>query len=205
MPTVRIPLAGSFNQRTIDGERTLAAAQDQRFLNCSFNVVQNPITGKATVYVEKRPGWKSDAIVEASAVSTGLIKTDSLSQIISAFGATNSTIYDGQVSVGAITGRALYFSETVISGTSYVLIKSSDGTGWYYADDAKDLTAYTGNTNTNTTVDNISPDTTGMYSGQAISGTDIPAGTRILTVDSSSAITLNAAATGTTVGVTLTK
>src|SRR3990167_3925429 len=168
MPTVRIPLAGSFNQRTIDGERTLAAAQDQRFLNCSFNVVQNPITGKATVYVEKRPGWKTDSIVEASAVSTGLIKTDSLSQFISAFGATNSTIYDGQVSVGAITGRALYFSETVISGASHVLIKSSDGTGWYYADDAKDQTAYVGDTHSGTAIIDSLDTTAGMYIGQVL-------------------------------------
>lgn len=205
MTTVRIPLVGSFNQRTIDGERVLDVSQDQRFLNCVFSVVQNPVTGKATVYVEKRPGWKVDAIVASSNVSTGLIKTDALSQFISAFGATNSTIYDGQVSVGAITGRALYFNETVISGTSYVLIKSSDGTGWYYAEDAKDQTAYTGDTHNGTAIiDNIAS-TAGMYIGQAISGTGVAAGARILTVDSGTQITLTGNSTVDDTGVTITK
>lgn len=205
MPTARIPLVGSFNQRTIDGERVLDASQDQRFLNCSFNVVQNPITQKATIYVEKRPGWKVDAIVAANNISTGLIKTDSLSQIISAFGDTNSTIYDGQVSVGTITGRALYFSETFISGTGFVLIKSSDGTGWYYADDAKDQTAYVGDVHNGTAVIDSLDTTVGMYVGQAISGTDIAAGARILTVDSASQITLNANSTGDGTDTAITK
>jgi len=174
-------------------------------LNCSFCVVQNPVTGKATVYVEKRPGWKVDSIVEGGSISTGIIKTDFLSQSISAFGATNSTIYDGQVDVGTITGRALYFSETVISGTGYVLIKSSDGTGWYYADDAKDQTAYTGDTHNGTAIiDNI-PSTTGMYIGQAITGTGIGASARILTVDSGTQVTLNVNSTVDDTGVALTK
>lgn len=204
MPVARIPLVGSFNQRTIDGHGVLASNTDQRFLNCVFTVVQNPVTGGQKIYVEKRPGWEVESIVAANNVCTGLIKTDSIGSVVSAFGSTNSTIYDGQISVGAITGRALYFSETLISSVGYVLIKSSDGTGWYYPSDARSQLTYTGDTHTNTTVDNIAS-TAGMYAGQAISGTDIPANTRIASVDSSSAITLTQAATGTTAGVTLTK
>ena len=189
MPTVRFPLVGTFNQRTIDGERVLDAAQDQRFLNCCFNVVQNHVTGKATVYVEKRPGWKVDAIVADSNVSTGLIKTDALSQVVSAFGATNSTIYDGQVSVGTITGRALYLSETVVSGISHILIKSSDGTGWYYPEDSRNVTAYTADGNNSTTISDIkiagANSTAGLYPGQKLTAaTNIVAGTRIVSVNS---------------------
>jgi hypothetical protein len=204
MPVARIPLVGSFNPRTIDGHAALEAAQDQRFLNCTFSVVQNPVTGKATVYAEKRPGWGVYSTVEASSVSTGLIKTDAMGSAISAFGDTNSTIYDGTVDVGTITGRALYFSETLISAVGYVLIRSSDGTGWYYPADAKDQTSYEGDTNSNTTIDNIA-DTAGMYEGQLVTGTDIPADTRIASVDSSAQITITQAATGTTAGVTITK
>jgi hypothetical protein len=205
MPVARIPLAGSFNQRTIDGHGALEADQDQRFLNCAFSVIENPITGSRKIYVEKRPGWRVESIVAANNVSTGLIKTDSFGSAVTAFGATNSTIYDGQVSVGAITGRAMYFTETLLSNVGYVLIKSSDGTGWYYTSDAKSQTSYTGDTtNTSAIVTNIAS-TSGMYSGQAISGAGIPAGTRILTVDSSTQITLNANATATAAGVTLTK
>jgi hypothetical protein len=204
MPIARIPLAGAFNPRTVDGSATLTASQDQRFLNCVFTAGQNAATGRPVVYVEKRPGWTVESIVAANNVSTGLIKTDSFNSVISAFGSTNSTIYDGQVSVGAITGRAMYFTETLISSVGYVLIKSSDGTGWYYTSDAKSQTSYTGDTHTNTTVDNIAS-TAGMYSGQAISGSGIQAGTRIASVDSSSQITLDTAATATAAGVTLTK
>ena len=132
MPTERIPLVGAHNQRTIDAQSQLEASTDQQFMNCVFGVVRNPITGKSTVYVEKRPGWGVKSLVEAGSLSTGLIHSDALGTTISAFGTTNSTIYDGVTSVGAITGRALHFTETIISGTAYILIKSSDGTGWYY-------------------------------------------------------------------------
>lgn len=205
MPVARIPLVGSFNQRTIDAAASLSAGLDQRFLNCVFSVVRNPVTGRNTVYVEKRPGWGAESTVSAGNVSTALIKTDSFTSVISAFGSTDSTIYDGGNSVGAITGRALYMTELLISSVGYVLIKSSDGTGWYYTSDARAQTSYTGDTTNGSAVVTSIASTAGMYSGQAISGTGIPAGTRILTVDSSTQITLNANATATNAGVTLTK
>jgi hypothetical protein len=204
MPTVRIPLVGVANQRGIDAQAAIVAGDDQRFVNCVFSVVKDPITGSGKAYVERRPGWGMASLVASGSVSTGLIRTDSIGSVVSAFGDTNSTIYDSTTSVGAITGRALYFSETIISGTGYVLIRSSDGTGWYYAEDAKAQTSYTGDTHTNTTIDGIAS-TVGMYSGQAISGSGIQAGTRILTVDSATAITTDTATTATAAGVTITK
>jgi hypothetical protein len=204
MPVARFPLVGSFNQRTIDAATAFNASQDQRFLNCVFSVVTNPVTQKQTVYVEKRPGWGVDSTVSSGNVATSLIKTDSFGSVVSAFGSTNSTIFDGTVSVGTITGRSLYMLETMLSSTGYVLIKSSDGTGWYYTSDAKTTLTYTGDTHSNTTVDNIAS-TAGMYSGQLISGSGITVGTRILSVTSATAIVLNAAATATAAGVTLTK
>ncbi len=204
MPTLRLPLAGSFNQRGIDGSSILSLSEDQRFLNCAFDVVTNPVTGSKTVYCEKRPGWIQDSIVSAGNVSTGLIRTDSNNSVVSAFGATNSTIYEGSVSVGTITGTADHFTETLISGIGYVLIRSSDGTGWYYPSDAKAQTSYTGDTHTNTTIDNIAS-TAGMYPGQEISGTNIVSGTRIASITSATAIVVDTATTGTSAGVTITK
>lgn len=204
MPTVRIPLVGTFNQRGLDGNGTLTLAEDQRFLNCTFNIVQNPVTGKATVYVEKRPGWGQDSVVSAGNASTGMIKPQAFNATLSAFGATNSTIYLGTISVGTITGRALHFTETVISSTAHVMIKSSDGTGWYFPADAANQTAYTGDTHTNTVIDNIAS-TTGMYIGQALSGTGLQAGTRITAITSSTAITVTPATTATNAAVALTK
>lgn len=204
MASVTIPLVGSYNQRGLDGNLALTQSQDQRFLNCTFNVVQNPVTGKSELYLEKRPGWGQNLLVAAGSPSTGLIKPLKMNATISAFGATNSTIYYGTTSVGVITGLAIHFKETIVSTLTHVMIRSSDGTGWYYVDGAKDQTSYTGDTHTNTTIDNIAS-TAGMYIGQKISGTNIVAGTRIATITSSTAITVDTATTGTTAAVTITK
>ncbi len=204
MPTIRIPLVGSFNQREIDGDAQLSDAHDQRFLNCIFHAVKNPITEKITLYVEKRPGWGQENVVGGSNASTGLINPLSFNATLTAFGDTNSTIYLGQTSVGTITGRALYFKETLIGSTGHVMIRSSDGTGWYFPSGAEDQTSYTGDTHTNTVIDGIAS-TTGMYIGQKLSGTGIVAGTRIATITSGTAITVDTATTATNAGVTITK
>lgn len=189
MATVRIPLVGSFNQRGVAGTSALTSSQDQRFLNCIFDLVHNPITGKNTIYVCKRPGWGVDSIVAAGEASTALIKPQSFNTTLTAFGNTNSTIYWGPTSVGAITGRALHMTETTVSGVNYVMIKSSDGTGWYYANGAKDTTAYTADGNNSTTITDIKVagvnSTAGLYPGQLLTASaNIVAGTRIVSVNS---------------------
>ena len=73
MPTVRIPLVGSFNQRGVDADAALSSSQDQRFKNCVFSVAQNPVTGKMSVYVEKRPGWVIDSLVSSDTSVSGTI------------------------------------------------------------------------------------------------------------------------------------
>lgn len=188
MPKVRIPLVGSFNQRGMDADATLALAEDQRFKNCVFNVVKNPVTGKASVYAEKRPGWVQDSLVAAGSPSTGMIVPQSFSANISAFGDTNSTIYFGTTSTGAITGRAVSFGETILNSVSYITIKSSDGTGWYYAEGAHIVTAYTADGNNSVNITDIkiggANSTAGLYPGQLLAAaTNIVAGTRIVSVD----------------------
>ena len=205
MATIRIPLVGSFNQRGLDGNATLTLDIDQRFLNCTFDLVHNPITKKTTVYVAKRLGWESEAIVAVGSASTGLIKPQSFSSTVTAFGETNSTLYLGTISIGTITGRALHFTETVISNVTYVMVRSSDGTGWYYPDGAKDDLTYIGDTHNGTAVIDSLDNTTGVYIGQAWSGTGIAAGARVLTVDSSSQVTLNANSSADGTDITFTK
>lgn len=62
----------------------------------------------------------------------------------------------------------------------------------------------TGNTTSGSAVVSGMSNTTSLYAGAVLSGTGIGTGTRILTVDSSSQITLNQAASATNTGVTLT-
>ena len=64
------------------------------------------------------------------------------------------------------------------------------------------FTDATCDTNTNTTVN--MDDTSSVKAGMKISGTDIPASTTVVSVDSGTAITISQAATGTSVNVTLT-
>jgi hypothetical protein len=205
MPVARIPLVGSFNQRTIDAATALTT-EDQRFLNCTFSVVNNQATGKRTVYAEKRPGWGVDSTVSSGIASTGLIQPQAFSSPFSAFGTTNSAVYVGSVNVGTITGRALHFTETLIAASSYVLLKSSDGTGWYYPNGAKDITAYTGHTSSGTTTVSTLSSVSGLYPGQLVTGNTIGASARISTVTAStSSVTLTVASTSTSTATALTK
>ena len=206
MPTATLPLVGSFNTRGIDGSAALVLNEDQRFLNVTLNVVQNPVTGKAVVYAEKRPGWGVDSMVSTGIASTGLIKPQAFNAPLSAFGETNSNVYVGTVNVGVITGRALHLTETLISASSYVALKSSDGTGWYYPDGAKDTLTYTGDTISGDLRVTTTAILSGVYSGQLITGGQMGAGARVTSVNqATSTIGLNVAATATSTGAIITK
>lgn len=202
MKSLTIPLAGSYNQRGIDDNSVIEAGQDQRFLNCAFSLVKNPITQSAEFYVEKRQGWGVDSVVSAGNSSTGLIKPLSFNGTISAFGDTNSTIFFGSTSVGTITGRAIHFTEVEISGQTYILIRSSDGSGWYYVEGAKDQLTYTCDGNNSTTITDIKvggvPSVSGLYVGQQLTAaSNITAGSRIVSINAGAfSAVLDTATTG---------
>ena len=152
----RIPIAGSYNTRITDSNSLSSASgiwglgiwgtfvwgatvqstdKDQRFLNCFTETVVNPYTGQRTLYCIKRPGWAA-----LNTPSTGNIGTAILvwtgqgagTAVISAFGGTNSTLYSGTSSLGAITGKATKITETFVSTTATLVVSSGDSTAWYY-------------------------------------------------------------------------
>jgi hypothetical protein len=202
MPTVRIPLVGQFNSRELLGS---SAAKDQYFSAALFQVLDNPVTGKRSVYVHKRPGWAVGSTPSVgSSPRNGIYAFRTLSIQVSSSGvlsvfraagvtslfynSTNSGTMDG-------VGGDVFITETTISNTVCYLITEPPSAGFYLMDDARSQTSYTGTlTNTSPIVTTIAS-TAGMYSGQKISGTGIPASTRILTVDSATQITMNANAT----------
>jgi hypothetical protein len=55
---VRIPLVGQPNQRNLDSLQALIECKDQRYTNGILIPIHNPLTGKTTVYFEKRPGFE---------------------------------------------------------------------------------------------------------------------------------------------------
>jgi hypothetical protein len=59
---VLIPLAGMPNQRDMDSLQSLIEGKDQRFRNVYIIPIDNPLTGKRKVYVEKRPGFEASSI-----------------------------------------------------------------------------------------------------------------------------------------------
>ena len=145
-----------------------------------------------TPYVEKRPGFATDATISSSNAGTAIAVQKSGTAIYQAFGATSS-IFSGATNLGAVdSGVCNFFEETIIGGTTYML--TSSGTGWYHPQDAT-VTSVTGTLTSGSAVVPSIASTTGLYLGQAISGTGIPASTRILTVDSATQITMNANAT----------
>lgn len=205
MPTDVIPLVGVHNQRGVDVRNTIIVSnKDQRFINSILRTVRNPITGKLTVYTEKRPGFNVGTIISGATIGYGVFEGRLDGTLIESFG---TGIFANATNVGSITGSSGIqpngISSTLIASKEYILINEGSGNAFYRVSDAT-VTSVTGDTtNTSAVVTNVSS-TTGLYSGQPISGTGIPASTRILTVDSATQITMTANATATNAGVTIT-
>jgi hypothetical protein len=155
---IRIPLVGTPNSRIVDSfssastssgivgigvvgvmiiGSTVASDLDQRFINTIFDKIVNPMTGKETFYVMKRPGFAAHSTPSAGNIGTAVKVWSSQgagTKVISAFGGTNSTIYDATTSKGAITGKAKFIDEAMVGSTPTILIPSTDETAWYYQD-----------------------------------------------------------------------
>lgn len=205
--TVRIPLVGNMNQRGIDGVTNLVTLdKDQRFEGVFFNVVTDSVSGTKTVAAEKRPGMT--AVTVDSGTVGALISDDHL---VTAFsdGSAFLVYYNDIVSCGsmAITEVPVWVRRVNFSDEYHYMISGNSGDFAYYlpVEATAISTAYTGDTHSNTTIDGILPSTDGMYVGQLLTGTDLPAGTRIATITSATAITITQAATGTTNDLALTR
>jgi len=163
MPEFRIPVSGPYNTR-VDATNALTSAsgvigagvigamvigrgagattKDRRFVNCWTETVVDSIQNSKTVYLVKRPGFaalntpQSGSIGNAIMVWTG---QGSGTKVISAFGSTSSSIYDGTTRLATnntdttvITGKATGITETSVSSTPTLFITSSDNTAWFY-------------------------------------------------------------------------
>lgn len=117
------------------GKTTQATDKDARYINCFPQTVNDAISGRKRIAIVKRPGFDTNNTPAAGnkgyAVMVWTGKGDG-TDVISGFGATNSTIYNGTSSLGAITGRVTGITETQISTTATLAVTSSDNTGWYY-------------------------------------------------------------------------
>lgn len=155
--TFRIPLFGPYNNRIssvntsdtssgyigvgiiglmIIGKSSQATDKDARYVNCFAHTISDTISGTKKVATVKRPGWGTqDTPATGKYGSAILVWTGqgTGTKRITAFDdGTNSTIYDGTTSLGAITGKATAITETFVGATPTLTITSSDNTLWGY-------------------------------------------------------------------------
>jgi hypothetical protein len=156
MGKFRIPLGGSYNTRQTDtnalsassgiwglgvwgtfvwGAAVQSTDKDQRFINCYAKTVVNPFTQTRTIYNVKRPGFQTLNTPAAGSIGTAVMVWTGQgagTKVMSAFGGTNSTIYDSTTSKGAITGKATQIAEMTVSNVATIIVPSTDSTAWYF-------------------------------------------------------------------------
>lgn len=161
MAKYRYPLAGPYNTRVVSvlptgsgivgagivgvmvvGRSTATSNKDRRFINCWSETVVNQTNNSKTMYLVKRPGFALSATPQSGSIGNAIMVwagQGTGTKVISAFGATNSSIYDGTTQLVTnngtttiITGKATGITETSVAGTPTLTITSSDNSAWYY-------------------------------------------------------------------------
>ena len=181
MPELTIPLVGQPTQRGLITRGAFSAGQDQRFINCLFTSIKDGEKGTKNVYVEKRQGIEAYSTPSSGNVGLKVFVSPATNKVISIFNTGSSIlIYAETTNCGTLDSSSIsQINEALLGGTvSYVIFTTSLGTGWFLASDSFADTSFTGDTHTNTTIDNIAG-AGGLYVGQLISGTGIQADTRI--------------------------
>lgn len=145
----RIPLFGSLTSRDDTNTATYGASQkDQYFEDCSFQIIDNAVSGKKSVWVSGRNDFDVSAVPSGASGNGTAIRywrghsSPSTSHILTAFGSTNSTIYDGNTSLGAITGVCIFISETAINAVANAVFVSN-GNRAYFFEEGGSLTEIT--------------------------------------------------------------
>lgn len=153
----KIPLAGSYNTRQsainttsaesgvmgigiwgtfIWGKSPQPSDRDRRYINCYT------ITAGEEKHLIKRPGFGVQSTPQAGSIGNAILVwtgQGSGTSIVSAFGATDSSIYKDAVQLVTnagdttkITGKVTGLVESDGGGTPIIAISSSDSTGWTY-------------------------------------------------------------------------
>ena len=111
------------------GATASAVDKDERWINC-FLAKEG-----SKIYEMKRPGLAALNTPAAGSIGTAiLVWTGGVggTAVITAFGPTNSTVYSGTSSLGAITGKSRSIAETFVGTVATLITPSTDSTAWYY-------------------------------------------------------------------------
>jgi hypothetical protein len=186
------------------------SAKDAQIINGVLEVSTNNVLGNKTVYVVKRSGSAARA---STPTASGLVALKHYSSRFDQLYATTTALYSDSTNIGTLTGLPTAVSnyqlcDTVISNVGVLGFVTSDHAGWVLYENAisTNFPTFTGNRTSGSAIISGIASTTGIYKGQAVSGTGIAAGSRVLSVDSSTQITLTANATsGSGTSTTITK
>ncbi len=114
-----------------------ASLKDQRLVNAIPEKVSNPMTGSESFFISKRPGFAllntPAAGNPGSAVHIWAGKGTG-TDVITAFGATNSTVYNGLTSLGTTTGKVTDINDTLVGTTANLVMVTDSNTAYYYPD-----------------------------------------------------------------------
>lgn len=151
MPTIRLPLFGSIESRdyksffdgvTADG----AIKYDQGGTDVQFDVLTDNVNGKKIGYFYPRENFATSGVPASTGAGTAIkCWTGSSNAIVTAFGATNSTVYIAAVTQGAITGQAAFITEGLVGEekVANIFVVNTAGTKAYYGTGAGSLTEIT--------------------------------------------------------------
>lgn len=162
-PNVVLSLAFSYNQRLIAGyDAMVTNGTDQRKVNAMYEVVQNSVTGKSTVYLVKRPGFEDAGVTLSGGavtkgpfciVSTGsgaaadqwvfivdsngdkVVKTSGASQVIAVAADHTAYLADKTLISGAET-VILQMVNTFTAAQQFYYAATSDITTWTQISDS---------------------------------------------------------------------
>ncbi len=203
MPSVTIPLAGPLNTR--GSSKSVTATIDQAFTNVRFEQANNTLTGSRALYATKFPTLSAGTVLSSGDFPR--IMENALGAVFAnVYQVTNGSIteiYAASVNCGSIgtstdvTSPSTMNASGRVNDVPFIAFVDTAGFGWWLPKDAYTTAlTFTGDTHTNTVIDNISS-TTGLYVGQLITGAGIQANTRIATITSATAITTTIATTAT--------
>lgn len=185
------------------------SAKDAQVINGFIEVSVNQTLGTKSVYVQKRSGSTTGATY-----ASGVVRLKYYGSLVSAGYATATALYDdsatnlGALSAAVSTNNNYIVAESIVGSKGISSFVTQDGAGWFIYSDAtsSNFPTFSGDRTSGSAVISGIASTTGIYPGQAVSGTGIPADTRVASVDSGTQITLNKNATsGSGTATTITK
>lgn len=127
-------MVASYNERNVDGfAATLTSGLDQRKINSIYQTVQNPLTGKATLYLAKRPGIANSAQTSGSSGQTGyLIYCAPNATFVYIFNVSGNDVRVESTTIVTSAGaKPVYIDDTNISGQNYAVLQISTGRAFY--------------------------------------------------------------------------